>query len=129
MSSNASQKGEDEVGGVVWVRWRMEVKLQLNGFKKYVWENGKVIACLMVGRGLWLLLYGGKCSRTWSKNYGGISLFSLVVKIYYRIWIYHVERINKPLVGEQSGFIKGKVCVNQVFALWLVVEKVVEKKK
>ena len=63
-------------------------------------------------------------------NYRGISLLSIVGKLYGRILIERVIYCTKEQLGEeQGGFRRGRGCVDQVFALRTIIEKYLETKK
>ena len=56
-----------------------------------------------------------KGDRRDGKNYRGISLLIIPGKVYRRILIAKVCSITEGLTGEeQSGFMSGKECVNQL---------------
>ena len=56
-------------------------------------------------------LYKGKGDRTECKNYIGMSLLSVVAKIYAGILVDRVRRVTRGLIdGEQEDFRKGS-CV------------------
>lgn len=61
--------------------------------------------------------------------YRGVILLCIVGKVYGRIVIDSVRRIQKLLVSqEQDGFRKRIGCLDQIFTLRQVVEKVLETK-
>ena len=61
-------------------------------------------------------LYKNKRKRTEYKNYRGISLLSLVGKIYTGILVDRVRRVTVVLIDdEQGGFRAVRVCVDQIF--------------
>ena len=58
------------------------------------------------------------------KNYRGISLLSVVAKIYVGILVDRVHRVTGDLIeDEQGGFRAGRGCVDQIFALKQIGEK------
>ena len=69
-------------------------------------------------------LYIDKREKMECNNYIGISLLSVVGKIY--VWIL-VDRVRKVTEGwihdEEGGFRTGKGCVNQIFTLKQIGEK------
>ena len=75
-------------------------------------------------------LYKGKGEKTKWKNYRGISLLSVVEKnIYVVILVDRVRRVTGGLIDdEQGGFRAGRGCVDQIFTLKQIIEKVREKK-
>ena len=73
-------------------------------------------------------LYKDKGERTECKNYRGISLVSVVGKIYAGILVDRVRRRTGGLTGDEQGvFRAGKVCVDQIFTLKYMGEYVREK--
>ena len=92
------------------------------------WREGKVPqdwqdACLVP-------IYKGKGDKRECTNYRGISLLSVVGKLYGRVLIGRVKRVTEKNIGEeQGGFREGRGCVDQVFTLRMVAEKYREKKK
>ena len=75
-------------------------------------------------------IYKGKGDKKECNNYRGISLLSVVGKLYGRIVIGRVKQITEMSIGEeQGGFREGRGCVDQVFTLRMIVEKFREKKK
>ena len=75
-------------------------------------------------------LYKGKGDKMKCMNYRGISLLSVVGKIYGRVLIERVKAITEGQIGEeQGGFREGRGCVDQVFTLRMLMEKFGEKKR
>ncbi len=73
-------------------------------------------------------LYKGKGNREECNNYRGISLLSVPGQIYGRILNERMMKITDKSVGaEQGGFRKSKGCVDQIFAVKILVEKYLEK--
>ncbi len=73
-------------------------------------------------------LYKGKGNREECNNYRGISLLIVPGKIYRRILNERMMKITDKSVGdEQRGFRKGRGCVNQIFAMKILVKKYLEK--
>ncbi len=73
-------------------------------------------------------LYKGKGNREECNNYRGISLLRVPDKIYGRILNERLMKITDKSVGdEQGGFWKGRGCVDQIFAVKILVEKYLEK--
>ena len=75
-------------------------------------------------------LYKGKGDKLECSNYRGISLMSVVGKLYGRVLINRVMRLTEERVGEeQGGFRKGRGCMDQVFTLRMIGEKCLEKQR
>ena len=75
-------------------------------------------------------IYKGKGDRSECKNYRGISLLSIPGKVYGRILIERVRLLTEGMIGEeQCGFRSGRGCVDQVFVMKQLSEKMVDKKK
>ena len=71
-----------------------------------------------------VLLYKGKGERTVYKNYKGISLLSIVGKIYRGILIDRFHRETGVLINDEQGDFKdGKGCVDRIFTLKEIGEK------
>ena len=99
-----------------WV-WSMCVKVFESGIVPNDWKNAVIVP-----------LYKGKGEKGECKNYRGISLLSVVGKVYASILAERVRKITESLMDdEQGGFRKGRGCVDQIFALKQVCEKVREK--
>ena len=106
-------------GGEALVEWLVRL---LNG----CFESGCVpgdwkSACIVP-------LYKGKGDTRECGSYRGISLLSVVGKVYGRILIERViECTDGAIGGEQCGFRKGMSCSDQVFAVRQICEKKLEK--
>ncbi len=75
-------------------------------------------------------LYKGKGNREECINYRGITLLSVPGKIYGRILKERMIKITDKSVGdEQGGFRKGRGCIDQIFAVKILVEKYLEKER
>ena len=75
-------------------------------------------------------LYKGKGDKSDCKNYRGISLLSIPGKVYGRILIEKVRFLTEGMIGEeQCGFRSGRGCVDQVFVMRQLSEKMIDKKK
>ena len=73
-------------------------------------------------------LYKGKGDTRECGSYRGISLLSVVGKVYGRVLIERViECTDGAIGGEQCGFRKGMGCTDQVFAVRQICEKKLEK--
>ena len=69
-------------------------------------------------------LYNDKGERTECKNYGGISLLSVVGKIYAGILVDIVRRVIEGLRDDkQEGLSAGRGYVDQIFTLKQINEK------
>ena len=69
-------------------------------------------------------LYKSKGARTECKNYRGISLLSVVGKIYAVILVDRVCTVTGGLIDdEQGGFRAGRGCVDQIFTLKQIGKK------
>src|SRR5678815_4221110 len=63
-------------------------------------------------------LYKGKGDKGNIRNYRGISLLSVIGKIYAGILVERVRRVTEGLIGEEQGaFRSGRGCVDQIFTL------------
>ena len=73
-------------------------------------------------------IYKGKGDKHMCSNYRGISLLSIVGKIYGRVLINRIrEGTDGCLREEQCGFREGRGCVDQVFVVRQVCEKYLAK--
>jgi len=71
-----------------------------------------------------------KGSRLECTNYRGISLLSVVGKVFARVLNDRVKGLTEgSVMDEQGGFRSGRGCIDQVFAVKQVVEKMIEKDK
>ena len=108
-------------GGRDIIEWLVRM---MNG----CWTEGKVPeewkkACIVP-------LYKGKGSRFECQNYRGISLLSVVGKVYGRILIDRVRKSTDEAIGEeQCGFRQGRGCIDQIFAVRQICEKYMMKQK
>ncbi len=72
--------------------------------------------------------YKGKGNKDECNNYRGISLLSVPGKIYGRILNERLMKITIKSVGDQQGsFWKGRICVDQIIVVKILVEKYLEK--
>ncbi len=74
-----------------------------------------------------VLLYKGKGNRGECNNYRGISLLSVPGKIYGRILNERMMNITDKSVGDEQGFQKGRGCMDQLFAVKILMERYLEK--
>ena len=69
-----------------------------------------------------------KGSRLECTNYRGISLLSLVDKVFARVLYDRVKGLTEgSVMDEQGGFRSGRECLDQIFAVKQVIEKMIEK--
>ena len=69
-------------------------------------------------------LYKGKGDRLSCGSYRGISLLSVVGKLYGRVLIRRTrEGTEGEIREEQGGFMRGRGCIDQIFAIRQVCEK------
>src|ERR1700755_3177614 len=107
------------VGGGVIVDWLVRMF-------NVCWGEGKVPqewqdACVVP-------IYKGKGDKMACKNYRGISLLSVVGKIYGKVLVAKVKELTRERVGEEQGGVReGRGCVDQVFTLRMIGEKLREK--
>ena len=73
-------------------------------------------------------LYTGKVEMIECKNYRGISLLTVVGKIYVGILVDRVHTVNGGLIDdEQEGFRPGRRCVEKIFTLKQIGKKARQK--
>ena len=73
-------------------------------------------------------LYKGKGDRRECGSYRGISLLSVVGKVYGRVLIERVIECTDEAIGEeQCGFRSGRGCSDQIFVVRQICEKMLEK--
>ncbi len=91
-----------------------------------VWEQSKVPEDWR--KAIIVPLYKGKGNRKECNSYRGISLLSVPGKIYGRNLKERMMKVTDKSVGdEQGGFWKGRGCVDQIFAMKILVKKYPEK--
>src|SRR5678815_125238 len=74
-------------------------------------------------------LYKGKGDKGNCRNYRGIILLSVVEKTYAGILVERVRRVTEGVIGEEQGvFRSGRGCVDQIFTLKQLIEKIRAKK-
>jgi hypothetical protein len=74
-------------------------------------------------------LYKGKGEKYERSNYRGESL-CVVGKLYGRVLLNKISDVTESVIGEeQCSFRRGRGCVDQVFAVRQLCEKVIEKNK
>jgi hypothetical protein len=90
------------------------------------WTNGQVPKDWC--KAVIVPLYKGKGSQQECKNYRGISLLSVIGKLYAKILIERVvKETNDKIWDVLAGFCKGMGCTDQVFSLRCITEKVLAK--
>ena len=91
------------------------------------WKGGKIPH---EWREAIIVLIYKKGSRDECGNYRGIGLLSVVGKIYARVVCDRLRVLTDAvLMDEQGGFRVRRGCVEQIFAVRQVIEKVIEKDK
>ncbi len=102
-------------GGEVVVDWMMWIC-------HLAWEQSKVLPEDW-RKAIIVQLYKGKGNREECNDYRSISLLSVPGKIYGRILNERMMKITDNSVGdEQGGFRKGRGCIDQIFAVKILVE-------
>ena len=75
-------------------------------------------------------LYTKKGSRTQCKNYRGISLLSVPGKVYATVLDKRIQAITEERVLEEQGaFRRQRSCIDQLFTVRQLEEKIIEKNK
>ena len=109
-----------KAGGMVVAEW-------LHRVIKLAWTKGEVVEDW---RKAVIVPLHKKGSKTLCSNYRGISLLSIPSKVYARILDSRVRRKTEGEVMEvQGGFRRGRGCVDQIFTIRQLSEKVLEKNK
>ena len=125
---NGKSAGIDEISGemikhggekvIDWI-WKLCSKAFVEGIVPKDWRRAVIVP-----------LYKGKGEKGVCRNYRGISLLSVVGKIYAGILVERVRRVTEDMIGEEQGaFRSGRGCVDQIFTLKQMSEKMREKKK
>ena len=84
---------------------------------------GWVIACMVP-------LYKGKGDMYECSNFRGISLLSVVGKVYGRVLINRIRDKTENVIAEvQGGFMRGRGCTDQIFIVRQICEKYLGKGK
>ena len=125
---NGKATGVDDIagemikaGGEVMAEWLVRV---LN----ICWKEGRVPEDWR--KAVIVPIYKGKGEKDVCNNYRGISLLSVVGKLYGRVLIERVkEKTERCLREEQCGFRQGRSCVDQIFTVNQVCEKYLDKNK
>ncbi len=90
------------------------------------WEQSKIPEDWR--KAIFVPLYNGRGNREECNNCKGISLLCVPGKIYGRILNERMMKItDKSVEDEQGGFWKGRKCIDQIFAVKILVEKYLEK--
>ena len=108
-------------GGVTVLEWL--VRLFNICFMLSIVPVDWVIACMV-------LLYKGKGDMYECSNFRGISLLSVVGKVYGRVLINRIRDKTENVIAEvQGGFRRGRGCTDQVFIVRQICEKYLGKGK
>ena len=108
-------------GGVTVVEWL--VRLFNICFCLSLVPSDWVCACIVP-------LFKGKGDMFECCNYRGISLLSVVGKVYGRVLINRIRKKTERAISEvQGGFRRGRGCVDQVFVVRQICEKYLAKGK
>ena len=107
-----------KAGGEVTIQW-------LVSLFNMVWEKG---VAPRDWRGAIIVPLHKKGNKMEFANYREISLMSVVGKVFSRVLNDRVKDMTEgSVMEEQGGFRSGRGCVDQVFAVKLVIEKMTEK--
>ena len=108
-------------GGIAVILWLVKLfnLCFINGCVPEDWNKSCIVP-----------LYKGKGDVRMCGSYRGISLLSVVGKVYGKVIIERIREWTEHKVGEeQSGFRAGRGCMDQVFAVRQIVEKMLDKHK
>ena len=109
-----------KAGGEVVVVWMTKVfnMVWREGVAPGDWRNAVIVPVYKKG------------SRLDCTNYRGISLMSIVGKVFARVLNERVKVLTgDKVMDEQGGFRLGRGCIDQIFAVKQIVEKIIEKNK
>ena len=109
-----------KAGGEVVVEWMTEVfnMVWREGVAPTDWKNAVIVPVYKKG------------TRLDCMNYRGISLMSIVGKVFARVLNERVKVVTvDKVMDEQGGFRTGRGCSDQIFAVKQIVEKTIEKDK
>ncbi|XP_025267961.1 golgin subfamily A member 6-like protein 6 [Camponotus floridanus] len=121
--------GEDRLKNEVWINADRETKEKLRKIMEKIWNGEKLPRGWKVG-----MIYPihKKGDKKEVKNYRGVTLLDTAYKIYAMILEEklrkEVERL-KLLPETQAGFRKRRSCIDNIFALKIIAEKTITKKK
>ena len=107
-----------KAGGEVVVEWLTEVfnMVWRIGVAPEDWKNAVIVPVYKKG------------SRLDCSNYRGISLMSIVGKVFARVLNERVKEVTgDKVMDEQGGFRSGRGCCDQIFAVKQMVKKTIEK--
>jgi len=107
-----------KAGGEVVVKWLVMLfnMIWRVGVAPSDWRKAQIIPIYKKG------------SRLECSNYRGISLLSVVGKVYARVLNDRVKLMTaEKVMDEQGGFKAGRGCIDQIFAVRQIVEKTIEK--
>ena len=108
-------------GGVTVLEWL--VRLFNKCFMLSIVPVDWVIACMVP-------LYKGKGDMYKCSNFRGISLLSVVGKVYGRVLINRIRDKTENVIAEvQGGFRRGRGCTDQIFTVRQICEKCLGKGK
>ena len=108
-------------GGVTVLEWL--VRLFNICFMLSIVPVDWVIACMVP-------LYKGKGDMYECSNFRGISLLSVVGKVYGRVLINRIRDTTEKVIAEvQGGFRRGRGCTDQIFTVRQICEKYLGKGK
>ena len=108
-------------GGVTVLEWL--VRLFNICFYVVNCTSGLVIACMVP-------LYKGKGDMYECSNFKGISLLSVVGKVYGRVLINRIRDTTENVIAEvQGSFRRGRGCTDQIFVVRQICEKYLGKGK
>lgn len=125
---NNKSAGRDKIGGEM-------LKHATESCIKWVWEFFN--KCNKVGKvpldwriATIVMLYKGKGDKAECKNHRGISLLSVLGKLYGRLVIERIrEETDSKVWDTQGGFRPGRGCTDQIFSLQQIVEKYLSRNK
>ena len=108
--------GYDRISAEMLKAGQGVVASQLYRLFNLCWSNGLVPRDWC--KAVIVPLYKGKGSQQDCKNYRGISLLSVVGKLYAKVLIERVmKETDEKIWDVQAGFRKGMGCTDQVFSL------------
>ena len=124
---NGKSAGIDEItgemiknGGKMVIDWILKLcnKAFMEGIVSRDWRRAVIVP-----------LYKGKGDKGNCRNYRVFSLLSVVGKIYAGVLVERVRRVTEGLIGEEQGaFRSSRGCVDQIFILKQMIEKIRERK-
>ena len=109
-----------KAGGEVVIEWLVKLFNEVwgRGVAPRDWKSAIIVPIRKKG------------SRLECTNYRGISLLSVVGKVFARVLNDRVKGLTEgSVMDEQGGFRSGRGCLDQIFAVKQVIEKMIEKDK